>query len=236
MADNPAPVLGAASEKGPKRPLNADAYAHHVHNGRLAVAVVDGTGSTPEVVEFAQLAAATAVRVAARRTPVWGVMAASDLNSDADGDGDGDGDPDGAIAVARAIPGHQRWWTAWAGDCAIYRVITDGAVQRVTHPLTHGTLLRTQGASEEEARRYDHALTHTIGRGPIDGVWALRIVSPLLVLASDGLVLPESTMAEILTEHANDPETCAHELLKAGRSGDDTTVVVAPHPDTLERG
>ncbi|MCP2261619.1 protein phosphatase [Streptoalloteichus tenebrarius] len=223
-------VVGHATEKGPKRPLNADAAAHHVHGGRLAAAIVDGTGSTAEVADLAGLAATTAVRVAARRTPVLGIVAASELCADAENELP---TPDGAIVVAATRPG-RRWLVAWAGDSVAYAA-TDGQVKRVTNPHTRGHLLRVKGAAEEEARRADHQLMHSLARVPVYGVWAMEAQSDMLVLASDGLHrLPATEMTGILAAHACDPEMCAQQLVKAGRqhSNDDITVMVLPHPET----
>ncbi|SHF14034.1 PP2C family protein-serine/threonine phosphatase [Streptoalloteichus hindustanus] len=223
------PVIGVATEKGPRRPLNADAHAHHQFHDRLAVAIVDGTGSTPEVAEFAQLAAATAVRIAARRTPVWGVMAAAELCEDPTED---ISSPSGAIVVATALPGRY-WQIAWAGDSAAYRWATDGSVKRVTNPHTQGELLRARGASEEDARRVDHRIMNSLDLAHVYGVWGMCVRSRLLVLASDGLHrLPETEIATVLQEHASDPEMCAQQLVKAARerSSDDITALVVPHP------
>ncbi|MCP2262665.1 Serine/threonine protein phosphatase PrpC, partial [Streptoalloteichus tenebrarius] len=225
--------------KGPKRPLNADAYAHHVHNGRLAVAVVDGTGSTPEVAEFAQLAAQVAARVAARRTPVWGVMAAAELCADPTGAHPGPV-TNGAIVVATAMPDRE-WLIAWSGDSDAYGWDADDrGVWRLTTPHTEGQRMREAGEADEEARRHDNVLLRSLRTAPTDGIDAVRSEARYLILASDGLHrLPADEMAAILTEHSDDPETCAQQLVKAGRehSNDDITVLVLQHPHPKdERG
>ncbi|MCP2259568.1 Serine/threonine protein phosphatase PrpC [Streptoalloteichus tenebrarius] len=236
MTDNPAPVLGAASEKGPKRPLNADAYAHHVHNGRLAVAVVDGTGSTPEVAEFAQLAAQVAVRVAARRTPVRGVMAAAELCEDPTVEYP---DPSGTIVVATMLPNGESL-VAWAGDAAAYGYNPEAReVTRLTTPHTQGQMLREEGFSDEEARKYDNVITNSLTRATYHGVESFVTNRPLLILASDGLHrVTDDELTAIVREHSGDLETCAQQLVKAGRehSNDDITVLVVPHPNPHTEG
>ncbi|GGM84419.1 hypothetical protein GCM10012275_63870 [Longimycelium tulufanense] len=231
-----APVFGCASEQGPKRPRNADAHAHHVHHGRLAVVVVDGTGSAPDVAAFAAQAADTTARVAARRGPVLGVIHAAETCMDTD-------NPipqsDGTIVAATAEEGGY-WLVGWAGDCVAYAVDHDGAVTRITTPETEGQRLRDAGEPENVARKHDHQTLNSVGRIHICGVRgkASPADTPRILLASDGLTLKTDEIAAILRDHPNDQQTAAALLVKAARkagSRDDITVLVAVHPDTQQQ-
>ncbi|MCP2258234.1 Serine/threonine protein phosphatase PrpC [Streptoalloteichus tenebrarius] len=228
------PRIGTATEQGPKRPRNADAVAYHTMRDRLAVAVVDGTGSRPEVVEWARDAAATAARVAARRaSAVLGIVAASDLCDPDDPDA-----PDGAIVVATAVPDGD-WLIGWAGDCqAIGWDGDDRGAWRLTAPHTEGQRLRDLGASEEEARPHDRSLLHAVASVPRHGIAAVTSRAGVLVLSSDGLHrLPLSDVDSILTAHAADVVGAAEQLVKASRavSTDDITAAVVVHPHRAER-
>ena len=220
-------IVSRASKRGPQRPLNADVFAEHRFHDRLAIAVVDGTGSTPEVAEFATLAAQVAVRVAARRTPLLGVLAAYELNADPAAEFP---KPDGAIVVATTQP-NKSWSIAWAGDCMAYGY-RDGVCTRLTSPHTAGQRLRDQGADEEIASAHDHQIFNGIGRAAAGGVPVVWTSAPVLVLTSDGLKLSEEQIGTILTGHKNDLSGCADELVIAARtadSKDDITVIVATH-------
>lgn len=108
--------VGVATDKGPQRPLNADACSTHLFNGTQAFVVIDGTGSTPEVGEFAANTAWATARVAARRDPGYAILYAAELNAAPDADPDGDlPEPDGAIVVATLRPA-TGWSVASAGD------------------------------------------------------------------------------------------------------------------------
>lgn len=229
-SDSAPVVVGCASEKGPKRPLNADAFSEHLFHDRLAIAVVDGTGSTPAVAEFATLAAGVAVRVAARHTPALGILAASELNADPT---EKFPEPDGAIIVAVAQQ-DQPWLIAWAGDCVAYGWSGE-SVHRLTSPHTAGQRLRDQGADEATARAHDRQLFHGIGRVTVGSIPVVQTNSHVVVLSSDGLKLSEEHIANILAEQGNDLPLCAKKLIVAARtagSKDDVTVVVAAksHP------
>ncbi|MEU4768255.1 hypothetical protein AB0H12_33895 [Actinosynnema sp. NPDC023794] len=222
---------GVATSQGPNRPLNADAHAQHWYRGTFAAAVVDGTGSTPEVADFARVAASVAARVAARETPVLGIVTASIPY--AEGDDDDSSGPNGAIVVASVRAGGY-WRVAWAGDSSAYGLKDDGTLRRFTTPHTLGEEMRQQGVPDAEAAAHDHKLRHNVGRVPIYGVEGFEAVARLLVLASDGLKLPLDEFRELLLEHGDDPQRCAEELLAATRargSRDDVTVLVIPHPD-----
>ncbi|WP_461125167.1 PP2C family protein-serine/threonine phosphatase [Saccharothrix stipae] len=219
-----------ATSRGPNRPLNADAHAWHWYRGTFAAAVVDGIGSTPEVAEFAGVAASVAARMAARETPVLGVVAAATPYADHEAD---HVQPNGAIVVASVrVGGH--WRVAYAGDSSAYGLKDDGTLHRFTTPHTLGEELRSQGAPEAEAAAHDHKLRHSLGRVSLYGVEGFEATARLLVLASDGLKLPREELRGLLLEHGDDPQRCADALLAAARergSRDDVTVLIIPHPD-----
>ncbi|MFE9751583.1 PP2C family protein-serine/threonine phosphatase [Saccharothrix saharensis] len=219
--------VGVATSRGPNRPLNADAHARHCYRGTFAAAVVDGTGSTPEVADFAHVAASVAARVAARETPVLGVVAAAAPYAE-----DEDG-PSGAIVVA-SVRRDGYWRIAHAGDSTAYGLRDDGTVRRFTTPHTLGEEMRQQGVPDAEATAHDHKLRHDLGRVPLYGVEGFEAIADLLVLASDGLKVPHEELERLLATHGHHPQRCAEELVAAARahgSRDDVTVLVIPHPD-----
>jgi serine/threonine protein phosphatase PrpC len=222
--------VGVATSRGPNRPLNADAHAQHWYRGTFAAAVVDGTGSTPEVADFARVAASVAARTAARETPVLGVVAAAIPYADHEAD---HVQPNGAIVVASVRAGGY-WRVAHAGDSSAYGLKDDGTLHRFTTPHTLGEELRQQGVPDAEASAHDHKLRHNLGRVPLYGVEGFEATARLLVLASDGLKLPHEELRDLLLDHGDDPQRCAEELHAAARargSRDDVTVLVIPHPD-----
>ncbi|MCP2164845.1 PP2C family protein-serine/threonine phosphatase [Goodfellowiella coeruleoviolacea] len=224
-------VIGSATEAGPRRALNCDAFAHHVFHDRLAVAVVDGTGTSDEVARFADVAAEVAVRVAARRSAVHGIVAASDLCADPEVELPS---PSGAIVVAVAEPG-ELWRIAWAGDCTAH-AHQDGEAWRLTRPHTNGQLLRDEGEPEEIARQHDHQLMNGVARVDQGGIDTVTVRCPVLVLASDGLLrVSDDEMTDVLAAHPS-PQDAAEVLLKTARarSGDDITVLVVRHPEVTE--
>lgn len=229
QAEHPTPpYVGIASEKGPNRRRNADAAELHRWRGRLAAAVVDGTGSTPEVAEFAQHAAYHGVRVAARRSPMLAILAVAEAVADPL---EGLPSPDGAMIVAVAEPG-EPWYLAWTGDCKAYA--WDGTdLHCITTAHTLGQMMRDSGEDEDTARRHDNHLYHSISRATISSVPTATSPHRLVVLVSDGVKLSEDLLQNIVAKHAAEPTVCAQELVAAARaagSGDDATALVAAHP------
>jgi serine/threonine protein phosphatase PrpC len=174
------------------------------------VAVVDGTGSAEEVKEFAHHAAYHAVRVTARRSPMIAILAVAEANADPLSEIT---TPDGAIVVAVAEEG-ESWLVASAGDCVAYG--WDGEViQRITTPHTSGQRMRDNGVDEDIARKNDNKLFHSISRATVSSVPTIGTYDPILVLASDGMKLPEKRIAEILTKYTHDTDARAKELVRA---------------------
>lgn len=224
--------IGAVTEQGPPRLLCADAHATHIYNDTLAAVVIDGTGSTPEVADFAAKAAWAAARVAARHDdPGYAILYAAELNADPDAGRDAPlPEPDGAIVVATADP-KTGWRIATAGDCKAFTF--DGhRVQRLTEDHTVGALLRRLGVSDEVAGSHDCQLMHSLGRARPGTVPAARTKDRVVVLGSDGLKLSEKQILKILLDHAADPAAAAHDLVAAARehTTDDITALVALRP------
>lgn len=232
MTSADTPVWGWATEMGSGRERNADGVVGEVFHGVLTVALVDGAGRSPRAAELAPLAAAVAARTAARRSPVWGVMAAAGLCEDPAVEMP---KPTGAIIVA-APSTDLKWRLAFAGDATGWTV-RDGVVRRATTPHTLGERLRQQGKPEEEARAKDHVLIKSLSRVPINGVEGVEVTGGWLILASDGLMAPArlstTALAEVVAS-AEGPQDCADRLIAAARrvgSVDDVTVAVLQHPD-----
>lgn len=231
--------VGVATDRGPRRRLNADAFAAHRFGDTQAVVVLDGSGSTPEVAEFAGNAAWVAARVAARKGPSYAILHAAELNANPD-NGPGTGsdaglpEPDGAIVVATVHP-TAGWSIAYAGgDCAAFSV-HDGHARRVTRAHTVGQVLRDLGQPDDVATGRDHLLIHSLGRARPGTVPLRRFQTPIVVLGSDGLKLTEAQIAEVIGDHHADPAAAAaiaSDLVAAARprSTDDITALVAFAP------
>lgn len=223
--------VGAVTEQGPPRPHCADAYATDIYLDTLAAVVIDGTGSTPEVADWAANAAWAAARVAARRDPGYAILYAAELNADPDAGPDAPlPEPDGAIVVATAHP-KTGWRIATAGDCKAFTFDGD-RVQRLTEDHTVGAMLRRLGAPDDLAASHDRQLMHSLGRARPGTVPAARTNDRVVVLGSDGLKLSEKQILEILLDHAADPTAAAPDLVAAARehTTDDITALVAVRP------
>lgn len=224
-------VVGTATRQGTQRSLLCDAFAEHrfPHPSRqrpdiLAVAVVDGTGSSPAVAEAAYLAAEVAARVAARHNTIAGVLAATQLLANPAVPIPA---PDGSLVLARLRRGAAT--IAHVGDCRAY-----GWNHQRLHPYTvdHtlGQRLRAHGAPDEQAAGHDHQTVNSIARATISTITISTISDPLIVLTTDGVhqAVTHDQIAAILAEH-NDPGACADALVVAAhtaRPQDDATAVV----------
>lgn len=115
IADLPPARVGVATSRG-HRPNNCDVAAYHQYEGTgvLAVAVVDGTGNNEDVAHVAHVCAHTAVRVAARKGAVPGVLAATELIADP---AEEFPRPDGVMVPAVCRPG-EPVVLAHVGDCS----------------------------------------------------------------------------------------------------------------------
>ena len=227
---------GAASDRGPVRELNEDAY----HAGPALVAVADGVGGLPA----GEVASAIAIRAL---VPL--------------GSGGPPDDPAGALRTAvdtasrwireavaadRTLAGMGTTLTALllAGDRAAVAHIGDSRayllrdrdLTRVTRDDTYVQLLVDGGViSPEEARR--HAQRSLVTRA-LHGTPEPPAVTPVtpetgdrFLLCSDGLsdVVDDDAIGHALREYA-EPKHCAEQLVKlALRAGgpDNVTAIVA---------
>jgi len=225
--------VGSATARA-GRPTNADSVATHRYpddHGTVAVAVVDGTGSTPEAVTAAYLAAEVAARFGARYGAHRGVTAASAMLANPSQDFPS---PDGVIALAVATPG-QPTRIAAVGDCVIYGV--NGIdVRRLTAPHTHGQRLRAAGQPDDVARNHDHEVYLSVGRATEDTVTVTDTTDAVLALLSDGITaaLNHDQIAKVLRANTTDADACANALVNAAvharPKGDNVTAAVIVIP------
>jgi protein phosphatase len=216
---------GLASQRG-TRPHNADAAAIRRHGGRTAAALVDGIGSSAEVAATSPLLAEVAARVAVRRGPLAGLLAAAELIADpADGD---------AVAVvALAEPGGPTG-VAWVGDCRAYG--WDGTKLRLyTTDHTVGQQLRQNGVPLDVAEQHDNWVRTSLGRAVVATVYQVRIpAGELVVLTGDGVhdALSHAELTATVRAHVGDPQALADALVAAvgeddeGERDDATAVVI----------
>lgn len=212
------------------RPVNADAAAQHRfpdEDGVLLVAVVDGTGSTPEVATAAYLAAECAVRIGARDGVREGVLVAARMLANPFQDFP---DPDCVIIVAEVPPGDPTRLD-YAGDCDGFGF--DGTeLRQLTVPHTHGQRLRDAGEPEETARQHDHEVYNSVGRATDTTISTATTTDPITVLVSDGVTkaLSHNQIADIIAQHADDADACAQALVNtavaARPRGDNVTAAV----------
>lgn len=229
MAVLPTPgpdLVGSVVLQGPNRPRCADAVDHYRENHRYAVTIVDGTGSSEDVVRFANNAAYFAARVAVRCNPLQAVLGAAVVA--------GRGGPDGAMVTAVAERG-QPWHVAWVGDCQAWA--WDGiTATRITAPHTLGEKLRRADMAENLARKNDNKIFHGIGRATPWSVPVAATPARVIVLASDGMKLNATQIGPVLmriertgASWQEGAESLAG-MARANGSGDDIAVVLATHP------
>lgn len=227
-------LAALVSVQGRRRERNCDAGAYAVFHDVIAAAVVDGSGSAPEVARFAADAAPAVAGVTARRgSPVLGIVTASEMCSDVENLLPS---PSGAVVAAVSRP-DGRWLVAWAGDSVAWAV-RDGQAWLATKPHTRGQLLRDEGADEDEARLADRDLLNDLARVPLYGLSGNEVIAPMLVLASDGLKLAPEDVARIAVEDP-EPSACARALVRAAQEkgvGDDVTALVVHHPAVDDPG
>lgn len=229
-------TVAAATRRG-SRTYNADASAVHRLPGTstVAAAIVDGIGNSAEIARTAMVAAETAARVGARRTPTIGILAAAELVSpphtpvlarDAEA-------PDGVAVLAVAEPG-QTTALAWTGDARAHG--WDGSrLRQLTTDHTIGQYLRLNGDGPIEAlaAAHDNWLRTSLAHTTIATVHAGETTAPLVILTSDGVhdqVAP-TAMETLVRMHHEDPQDLADALVQAARPTedgycDDATAVV----------
>ncbi|CCB73279.1 MULTISPECIES: protein phosphatase 2C domain-containing protein [Streptomycetaceae] len=228
-------VTTATATRQGSRPCNADAAAvHRVPGTRLiGAAVVDGIGSNPAVARLAEIAAEVIARVAPRKTPVLGILAAAELVA-APADRNPI-DPDAVAVAAVAEPG-RRTGIAWTGDARAYG--WDGTtLTQLTTDQTVGEYLRANsgggGPVELLAQAHDNWLRASLGRSSISTVHTVGTDARLVLLTSDGVHdhIPHKVLEALVREHAENAQALVEavvEVAEPDETGyrDDATAVV----------
>ncbi|MET9231418.1 hypothetical protein [Lentzea sp. NPDC003310] len=213
------------------RSHNCDAAAVHSTATTTAAALIDGIGSTPEVQHTAALLAEVAARVAARRGPVAGLLAAHDLIS---GPGPESPKPNAVGAVAVVYPSDRATVIAHVGDCRVYS-LTGAVLTRHTTDHTVGELLRMVGVHEHHAQLHDNWVRTSIGNAAVASIPVVDVVADRVLLTSDGIhkVLTDDQIAAVMAAFPEDVDQLACELVAAaldaapeGEPADNMTAVV----------
>lgn len=213
---------------------NADAAAiHHLPEiETTAAAIVDGIGHGEHVVAFARLAAQVAARVGARKTSILGILAAAELNAASGGEPI---NPDGVAVLAVARPDGATS-IAWTGDARAYGYDGRQLHQRTTD-MTVGQYLRVNGFPLEATAAHDDWIRTSLGRSSVNTVHQAVVHDRLIVLTSDGVhkQITDQRLAEIVHEHAEDPEALVAAIVGAPVADadgyrDDATAIAILHP------
>lgn len=212
------PVIATDTDQGP-RPSQQDACAHQVESASdgWRAAVADGFGDHPDTARAAQLAADTA-------TSAPGEAADALLAA--------------ARAITRAHPGtdcvmaHARQDApddpidiAWVGDCRVWTWSPGEGLRQHTRDHTHGQELRDRWASDDLARACDHTVTTSVATaGPEDIGTITAPAADLTLFTCDGVhdYVDERLMAELVADHAHDPDTLVRVLVDAAREAEST--------------
>lgn len=223
-------TVGIATNIG-DRSHNCDATAVHTTGTTTAAALIDGIGSNPEVEHTAGLLAEVSARVAARRGPVAGLLAAHELVS---GPGPETPKPNAVGAVAVVYPSDRAIVTAHVGDCRVYSLTGDVLTQHTTDH-TVGELLRMVGVTEQHAALHDNWVRTSIGNATVGSIPVVDVVADLAIFTSDGVAkaLTNAQIAEVATAHSQDPQALADALVSvalavpsASDERDNTTAIV----------
>ena len=176
-------TVGTATNIG-DRSHNCDATAIHTTAGTKAAALIDGIGDTSEVEHTAGLLAEVSARVAARRGPVAGLLAAHELIS---GPGPETPKPNAVGAVAVVYSSDRAIVVAHVGDCRVYSLTGDVFTQHTTDH-TVGELLRQVGVTEQHAALRDDWVRTSIGNATVATIPIADIVgADTVILTSDGI-------------------------------------------------
>lgn len=205
-------TVGIATDIG-GRSHNCDATAVHSTAATTAAALIDGIGSTPEVEHAAGLLAEVAARVAARRGPVGGLLAAHELIS---APGPESPKPNAVGAVAVVYPSDRATVIAHVGDCRVYS-LTSGVFTRHTTDHTVGELLRMVGVAEHHAELHDNWVRTSIGNATVASIPVVDVVAERVLLTSDGIhkVLSDDQIAAVMARFPEDVDQLACELVAA---------------------
>lgn len=205
-------TVGTATNIG-GRDHNCDATAVHTTSTTTAVALIDGIGSNPDVAETAYLLGEVSARVAARRGPVAGVLAAHGLVA---GPGPETPKPNAVGAVAVVYPSDHAIVTAHVGDCRVYSW-KDDVLTLHTVDHTVGELLRQVGVEEHHAVLHDNWVRTSIANATVASIPVADVVADLVILTSDGVHKPlaGTEIAALVAAHAGDPQLLADALVAA---------------------
>ncbi|MGF1425496.1 PP2C family protein-serine/threonine phosphatase [Kitasatospora sp. LaBMicrA B282] len=227
-------ITGTATREGTTAP-SGDAFAVHVQaDGTTAAAVVDGIGHSPRVTAVAQLLADVVARISARRSPLGGLLTATDLV--ADPGADEEPEPDAVAVVAVAEPGDDRIRIAWVGDCRAYALTANGELELCTVDHNLAEQLAIAGYKGEVTRHASQWVRTSVATAAVATVAEAWTEHPLVVLTSDGVhdQVPHDVLQALVVKHACDPQALAEALVSAATSGpdgerDDATAVVLRH-------
>ena len=231
-------TVASATRQG-TREANADSAAvHTLYNGTVGAAIVDGIGSSAEIAAYAHLAANVAARIGPRRTSILGLLAAAELNAAPFAEPIS---PDGVAVLAVAAPDEDETSIAWTGDARAYGYDGNQLHQRTTD-MTVADYLRANGYPVVATTRHEDWIRASLGRSTINTVHQAHITDRLILLTSDGVhkQITHERLAELVREHADDPQVLADAVVaepQADQDGyrDDATVIVilrTPHTDS----
>ncbi|MFF1957978.1 hypothetical protein ACFVWX_13430 [Streptomyces sp. NPDC058220] len=210
---------------------NADsARVYVLADGTVGAAVIDGIGHGPHTSATAPLLAEVAARLAARRGPLAGILAAAELVADEGVDGD---EADAvAVAVIRR-PGSRQARAAWVGDARAYG--WDGKTLTLyTTDQTMGQWARLHGDIPiEVAAHHDAWVRVSLSQATVATVGEVGIDDHLILITSDGIhdQIEHTALESLVREHAAAPQALADALVAAAQPDsdgyrDDATVVV----------
>ncbi|WP_017587616.1 PP2C family protein-serine/threonine phosphatase [Nocardiopsis ganjiahuensis] len=212
------PVIATDSDQGP-RPSQQDACSHRFEpdSGGWRATVADGFGDHPDTGEAAQLAADTAT--AAPGEALDAVLAAARaITLTHPG-------TDCVLAHARQDAPDDPIDIAWVGDCRVWTWSPGGGLRQHTRDHTHGQELRDLRVSEDLARIGDHAVTTSVATAALDDVGtATAPAADLTLFTCDGIhdYVDRRLLAELVAEHAHDPDTLVRVLVDAAREAEST--------------
>ncbi|MFJ4908498.1 NUDIX domain-containing protein [Streptomyces sp. NPDC093249] len=231
-------LVATATREGTDGPT-ADAVRYYTAaDHTTAVAVVDGAGHSPEVVDIVPVLAEAAARTGAAHFAVRGVLSAAALVSDRGPDGKG---PRAVVAVA-VCPPDDMTMASWCGDARVYG--WDG--QRLR-------LYSTDQTVAEHMRGYLGitgplpAQAHDFLRGDLpiatlETVPGVRIpANEVIIVTSDGVhdQVPADRIEQLVREHVLHPQRLADELVNAAEPNsrgyrDDATAAILVRPEARQ--
>ncbi|MFS0697792.1 hypothetical protein [Streptomyces nitrosporeus] len=222
-------TTGLATREGTAQD-NADAARVYVlADGTVGAAVIDGIGHGPHTSRTAPLLAETAARISARRGPLGGLLAASELIADRGADGE---EADAVAVAVRVRPDDDIAVVNWTGDARAYGWNGE-RLELYTDDHTVGKQLRANGVALDLARTHDNWLRTSLSRATIGTVYTAGIRDQVVILTSDGIhdQMPADVLEDLVREHQGDPQALADALAAAAQPDetgyrDDATAIV----------